>query len=124
MRFLSSTERPCPTSYHCGHSDNHRNGCRATDEAPHQALLLGLHDAARTPPGLARISMYKPASALIANAHQTCQCDRNPPAIKKLLVQPASTPNRHAARAPAPAATGVNKSPNSAGPSGPSGPER
>ena len=92
-----------------------------TDEAPQQSALLGLHEAAppvQTPgfgvpaprPGSSRTHR---SPALIANAHQTCQCDRKPSEIKKVLVQPASTPNRHAASAPAATATGVNKSPNS-----------
>src|SRR5580658_2164895 len=53
------------------------------------------------------------ACMLIASAHHTCQCDRNPPATKKVFVQPASAPNRQAASAPAIAATGVSNSPAS-----------
>jgi hypothetical protein len=57
------------------------------------------------------LKLHAQTCTLIANAHQTCQCDQNPWVMKKVFVQPASTPNRHAASAPAVAATGVNKSP-------------
>src|SRR5581483_11676698 len=48
-----------------------------------------------------------------AKTHHTCQCDKNPSTIKKLFVQPASAPNRHAPSPPATTAMGVNKSPKS-----------
>jgi hypothetical protein len=80
--------------------------------APYQAVRPDV-DRALARAADPRPRLYAHACMLNANAHQTCQCDRNPLAMKKVLVQPVSTPNRHAASVAAATATGVNKSPNS-----------
>src|SRR5271155_3777105 len=95
LRECVSAERPRPKSDGGGHADSDRDRRGGTDEAPYQPLLFGLHNVARTRAAAPRLRLHAQTSALIANAHQTCQCDKKPPAIKKALVQPASTPNRH-----------------------------